>query len=967
MPKRKRPPPVEAPPEPPPPPSPVLDFLKRHPQGVVLACFFCSGATGLIYEVVWSRRLTLVFGVTVLAYSTVLAAFLGGLALGSLIFGRIADRRTDPLRLYAMLEAAVGLFCFATPWLFALVERGYVSIYPSIGEHLWLLRLVRFVLAAAVMVVPTALMGGTLPVLSRAKVQRLGEIGTGVGSLYGTNTLGAVVGATAAGFFLLPAVGLKGSIYLAAVVNLAIALVAYAIHTTQPENAPAAEQPQQAEPAPEVRRGPYAALLIAYGFAGAAALIYEIVWTRILALAFGTSVYAFSGMLAAFLAGLALGSIVPSSRRLAWVDRLKDPVLAFGLVQVGIAVLVTGLTPVLDRLPFVFVALFKVIGPRFWALELGALAVSFLVMLPAAALMGFAFPLVTRIATEQIGALGRRLSGVYAANTFGTVIGSFAAGFILIPLIGARWALAVGVGLNALVGVAYLLGALRQRRGWAGAGLGLAAVTALVWGLMPDWNRYVLSAGAYLYAGHYNSGDPRSIMEWKELLYYRDALTATLSVTRVEAPGEAKPVLSLQINGKTDASTGDLSTQLVLGHVPVLLSRNPRSVLVIGLASGCTLGAVERHPEVQRVDCVEIEPAMAEVTGYFREMNRDCLKDPRSRLIINDARNHVLVSREKYDVLTSEPSNPWIAGIANLFTLEHFRLCRDRMAPDGVFCQWVPIYNLGPQDFRCIAATFRQVFPHSSVWIFPDLSSDAYLVGTIQPLTIDVVDLVRRAAEPEVSGDLAQAKLYDAWDLLGGYVFGPEAMAAIAQNQSFNTDDFPRLEFSAPLQLYSTSPLDTLTQILSAGARPPPVGRMGTQENDGYHSALGGLRIGPPWRVREEKVSVVRDVEQYLQRSGSRPVKTGLRIACDTGAGEAEVLVARPGEFESFGEANLEPSTPPARTIRAAGHDVSLWTKPGGWVARWVCSEHERVYLVRANGASVPPPERALAAPTCEH
>jgi spermidine synthase len=943
----------------------VLDFLRRHPQGVVLACFFCSGATGLIYEVVWSRRLTLVFGVTVLAYSTVLAAFLGGLALGSLIFGRLADRRTDPLRMYAMLEAAVGLFCFATPWLFTLVERGYVSIYPSIGEHLWLLRLVRFALAAVVMVVPTALMGGTLPVLSRAKVHRLGEIGTGVGALYGTNTLGAVLGATAAGFFLLPAVGLKGSIYLAAVVNLAIALVAYAIHTTQPRTAPAADAPQ-AEAPPEVRRGPYAALLVAYGLSGAAALVYEIVWTRILALAFGTSVYAFSGMLAAFLAGIALGSIVPASKRLAWVDRLKDPVLAFGLVQIGIAVLVTGLTPVLDRLPFVFVALFKIVGPRFWALELGALVVSFLVMLPAAALMGFAFPLVTRVATEQIGALGRRLSGVYAANTFGTVVGSFAAGFILIPLIGARWALAVGVGLNAGVGVAYLLGALGRRRGWAGAGLGLAAVTALVWGRMPEWNHYVLSAGAYIYAGYYGSGDARSIMERKELLYYRDALTATLSVTRVEMPGAEEPVLSLQINGKTDASTGDLSTQLMHGHLPVLLSRDPSSVLLIGLASGCTLGAVEQHPEVRRMDCVEIEPAMADVTGYFREMNRDCLKDPRARLIINDARNYVLVSREKYDVLTSEPSNPWIAGIANLFTLEHFRLCRDRMAPDGIFCQWVPIYNLAPEDFRCIAATFQQVFPNSSVWIFPDLSSDAYLVATQQPLRIDVVDLVRRATRPEVAGDLARARLYDAWDLLGGYVFGPEAMAAIARNQSLNTDDFPRLEFSSPLRLYSTSPLDTLTQVLGLGQRTqPPVGRMGVRRGDGYHSALAGLRIAPPWRVRDEQVSVARDLGEYGRGPGSRPVKVGLRIACDTGAGEAEILVARSGEFGAFGGENPEPSTPPARTIRAAGHDVSVWTKPSGWIARWVCSEHQRVYLVRAAGTS--PPERALAALTCDH
>ncbi len=258
-------------------PSPVLSFLERHPHGVVLACFFCSGATGLIYEVVWSRRLTLVFGVTVLAYSTVLAAFLGGLAAGSLIFGRIADRRTDPLRLYALLEGGVGLLCFATPWLFTLVERTYVAVHPAIEDQLWLLRLLRFALAASVMFVPTALMGGTLPVLSRARVLRMGEVGTGVGALYGINTLGAVLGAVAAGFFLLPIVGLKGSIYLAAVVNLAVALVAYAIHKTQPQRALPLATAHERGPARDVNRRAYVALLIAYGFSGVAALIYEVV------------------------------------------------------------------------------------------------------------------------------------------------------------------------------------------------------------------------------------------------------------------------------------------------------------------------------------------------------------------------------------------------------------------------------------------------------------------------------------------------------------------------------------------------------------------------------------------------------------------------------------------------------------------------------------------------------------------
>ncbi len=681
-------------------------------------------------------------------------------------------------------------------------------------------------------------------------------------------------------------------------------------------------------------------------------------------------------MLAAFLAGLALGSIVPATRRLAWVDRLKDPLVWFGLIQVAIAATVTLLTPVLDRLPLVFVAFCRWFGPRFWALQLAGVAMSFLVMLPAAGLMGFAFPLVTRLATERLGALGRRLSSVYAANTFGTVVGSFAAGFILIPMIGARHALAVGVLLNTAIGVAYLMASLRRQRILAGAGIGLSALTAVAWVAMPDWNRYLLSAGAYVYAENYLAGNARAIMEDKELLYYRDALTATLSVTRIRMPGHPEPILGLQINGKTDASTDDLCTQLMLGHLPALLARDPRTALTIGLASGCTLGALQQHPGVQRIDCVEIEPAMPRATDFFRHINRNCLDDPRVRLFLYDARNFVLVSREQYSVLISEPSNPWIAGMANLFTLEHFRLCRDRLAPDGIVCQWVPIYNLAPTDFRSIVATFQSVFPNSSLWIFPDVPSDAYFVATQSPLRIDAVELARRAARPEIAADLAQAGLRDAWDLLGGHVFGPEMMAAIAEGQPLNTDDFPRLEFSSPLRLYSASGRQPVGEILAYGAGAQvPLERWGTVTAEGYRSALSGLLLSAPWKVREEGIGVTRDLSPYLGRTEARRVQSMLRIACDLEGDPADILVARPGELGDPDGEPLEPPTQPDRTMRAAGHDASVWLAPPvrdapAWLARWLCLEHERVYLVRAwSSADKPalPPERALAGLRCHH
>jgi len=991
MPKKPKRPQGSAPPrpalQPAPAESPVLRFLQRHPHGVVLACFLCSGATGLIYEVVWSRRLTLVFGVTVLAYSTVLAAFLGGLAAGSVIFGRLADRRTDGLRIYAVLEAGIGLLCFTTPWLFALVERAYVHIHPSLESHVWALRIVRFGLAAAVMFVPTALMGGTLPVLSRAVVRRLGEVGTEVSALYGINTLGAVLGATAAGFFLLPAVGLKGSIYLAAVVNLAIALLAYSVYLTQAQQAeestgsgaargtrsPAAgaDLPQTEGPG---SRAAYAGLLVAYGFSGAAALIYEVVWTRILSLAFGTSTYAFSGMLAAFLAGLALGSIVAAGRRWSLIDRLREPLVWFGVIEVAIAASVTFLTPALDRMPFVFLWLFQRIGPRFWALQAAEVSFTFLVMLLPAALMGFAFPLVTRLATEKIGVLGRRLSAIYASNTLGTVVGSFAAGFVLIPLLGARHALAVGVALNGLVGLAYLAAGFARRRALAGVGFGMAALSLVGWLVLPDWNKAVLSSGAYLYAGFFAGPDARQRMEDKEILYYRDALTAAISVTRVQPPGLPKPLISLQINGKTDASTGDLSTQILLAHLPTLLVSQPRYSLVIGLASGCTLGALELHPEFKQIDCVEIEPDMVRVTDFFREWNHDCMKDPRVRMFLNDARNFVLVTKAQYDVLTSEPSNPWISGVANLFTREHFTLCREHLAPNGVFCQWIPIYNLAPEDLRCIVATFRDVFANSSLWIFPALPSDAYLIATPSPLKIDVVDLARRAVRPKIRADLLASGVGDIWDLLSGYLLGPETMEAVSRGARLNTDDFPLLEFSSPMRLYTGAARQTMSNVLHIGASSsPPLGRCGVPTKEGYRSVLAGVTLAPPLRAVSEKMYVTHDVDSYLSGNTASGVRATVHLACALGHAPLDLYVTRVGNAFGAGEQSLEPSADPSRMLAVGGHQVSLWDgtrAPLGaaWVARWLCPTRERVYLVRVpSGPQAPSPEAVLSQVSCEH
>ncbi|MGD9498280.1 MAG: fused MFS/spermidine synthase, partial [Armatimonadota bacterium] len=871
------------------------------------------------------------------------------------------------LRLYALLEGAVGLFCLATPWLFELIESAYVALHPALQASPLLVRLARFGLSMLVLLPPTMLMGGTLPALTRALMRRLDDLGSHVATLYGTNTIGAMLGAVAGGFLLIPAVGMRQSIYLTAVLNLAIALVTWALSVAWERASPVREAlAVQAQPLARPRPG-YLWLLVAYGCAGAASMVYEVGWTRVLSLSIGTSTYAFSLMLAAFLAGIGLGSITLARRGPVGVDRLRDPLMAFGLVEVGIALLATALTPALDRLPFTFLALYRAVGPRFWLLQGGGLLVAFVVMLAPALLMGYAFPLVTRLATESLGVVGRRVGSVYAANTLGTVIGSFAAGFVLIPALGARWALAVGVGLNLLVGAGYAVSALRRAPRLAALGLAAAGLTVVAWLVLPGWNRSVLTAGVYVYPYFYLSGDPVQIMHEKEVLYYRDATTATVSVTRVELPGHDAPMISLQINGKTDASTGDLSTQLVLAHLPGLLRPQARSALVVGLASGCTLGAVTLYPGLERIDCVEIEPAMVTASEHFRHINRDCLSDPRVRLILEDARNALLVSDTTYDFITSEPSNPWISGVANLFTREYFELCRTHLSEDGLLCQWLPLYNLTPRDLASILGTFGDVFPECSLWLFPTLTTDAFLVGSRGPLHIDVV-AAEQAARGEVLTDLRLAGLGDLWGLLGGYLFGSDLIARLSEQATRHTDDFPILEFTTPMALHTTTPQFSSQEVLLLAMRSTvPVGRCVRAVDGAYEDALSGLQVGPPWSEPEQaSLTVQRDPAAWVRHEPTAGLGGRARVRWRLGAGRADILTSVRGLGPERAVPG-QPEQPPDGIIPMGEAGAQVWTGPGlpndaRWIARWSCPEQDRIYLIVAHaGAGEPaPPEQAL-------
>jgi spermidine synthase len=777
---------------------------RRASLYLLCACFFLSGATGLVYEVVWLRMLGLVFGHTVYAITTVLAAFMAGLGLGSLLFGRRAARFADPIRTYGILEIGVGLYCALLPWLLSLLSTVYPSLYGLLSASYAAFGFVQFLLVATLLLVPTTLMGGTLPVLTQATVRGDTAIGQTVGTLYAVNTFGAVIGVAAAGYLVLPAVGNRTTVAIAAAGNIAVGVLAIwysralraEVAAPAPSTRPAASR---RAPAPADQPPPPVALdarliTIALGISGAVSLVYEVAWTRALALVIGSSTYAFSGMLVAFLVGIAGGAALYS---LLWGSR-RASAGTFAALQCGI-----GLTSALvlwgfDRMPEIFLTLLGPASPG--RVDLVQLAVSAGSLLAPTLLIGATFPCAVAACSSSRARAGEDTGRLYAVNTAGAIAGAILAGFVLVPAIGVQGSIKGGIVANLILAVVLAAVGPRPIAIWRWGVLDAALVAAGVTLFIPSWDLQVMASGPAIHAMSYlrqaSTESLGEILRTKAVLFYRDGPSATVSVTR------GGPHLALRVNGKPDASNAplDMQTQLMLAHIPLLLARDQKSVLVIGLGSGITAGAVARHP-IERLDIVEIEPAVVQASGFFTRENRDVLKDTRVRLVLADARNFLLTTPERYDVIISEPSNPWIGGVASLFSLESFRLARERLRPGGVMAQWVQSYSLLPEDFKMIVRTFKTVFPDVSIWHVG--SVDYLLVGRTTPAAIDLDQLkARYHGNAPLRQDLGSTGVLDWPGVLGYFILGGADVTRLVDGASLNTDDRLRLEFSAPRSLY---------------------------------------------------------------------------------------------------------------------------------------------------------------------
>jgi spermidine synthase len=540
-------------------------------------------------------------------------------------------------------------------------------------------------------------------------------------------------------------------------------------------------------------------------------MVSETAWARALSLVVGSSTYAFTAMLLAFLLGIGLGSA-------AYAARAPRPTLGLlGGIQLSAAGAGALALFAFRRMPDLFLWGFAISDAPAVVQPL-QIAVSILTLLPITCALGATFPCAVALAARPGDHASGAVGTPYAVNTLGAIAGTVVAGFLLVPTLGVEGTLRAAVGGSAALALALVAWDRWQPHGSRAAGgpwrrwgaAGLAAAAALAAAALPGWDRRVLTSGVAIYGNTYlaTAGGLHSALAGERLLSYRDGIGATVSVHE-NARGRF-----LRINGKTDASTGDMQTQLMLGHLPLLVHPGARDVLVIGLGSGVTAGAVLRHP-VLRLDVIEIEPAVADAAAFFSRENGNALGDPRARLRIADARQFLLATSTRYDAIISEPSNPWIGGIAALFTREFFALVRSRLKPGGVAVQWVHGYGLAPEDLRMIVRTFGTAFPDATLW-GPN-GGDYLLVGGAGPITLDLAAIgARVASAPGVRRDLEGIGFNSPDSLLADFLLREDDLARYAAGAGLNTDDLLPLEFSAPRSLYRDTAAENRRRVLAA-------------------------------------------------------------------------------------------------------------------------------------------------------
>lgn len=760
----------------------------------VLLLFFCSGATALVYEVLWSKYLALMLGSTVQAQTVVLAVFMGGLALGNRIFGRRADAAANPLALYGKLEIAIGGYAFVFHLLNQAADRLFISAGTPLLEQPAALLALKAALSVSLLLGPTILMGGTLPLIAAWLNRRGADAGRLSARFYSVNSLGAVCGSWLAGFVLVQAMGMTASLQLTAMVNVAIGLTALGL--ARKAGAPPAPAPAEPSTAPAAASliTNYSSLSITIvALTGAISMGLEVLAARSLVLLFGASLQAFAIVLMSFILGIGLGgAVMASPRTRAWVRETATTILLLGAAA-WIGLLVAGVEQWVDFYRWVKTGLARTeTGYSFH--QVFCAVMSLVVLGIPAGLLGAVLPLWIRELPQSGPELGRGVGRLLTWNTIGAVAGTLVTGFVLMPRLGLRGAfltLALGLCLAAwLLGRKFQRAMLQFTAGTVGAGLLLIGATG------GDTWRQLMSSGLFrLRETEVGKDLVGHRLRHVKIHFYEDAADASVAIEQGDGVA-ASDQMVLRINGKPDAtSRGDMATQFLLGHLPMLARPESKDIFVLGFGSGVTAGALLGHP-VSGVTVAENCAPVLRAGKYFEPWNRGVLTNRLARIVGEDARTLLKLSPQRYDVIISEPSNPWMVGVGSVFSREFYELCAGRLKDGGIMTQWFHVYEMHDGIVALVLHTFASVFPNVEIW--DPGTGDLILLGSQKPWATGP-EVWRKVFErPEPGRDLAAIGLHAPEALWARQLASQRTTRFFIENGPEQSDEFPVLEYEAP-------------------------------------------------------------------------------------------------------------------------------------------------------------------------
>lgn len=768
-------------------------------QVVLFVLVFFAGFSALVLELVWVRILSVVFGRTILVTSAVVSAYMAGLGLGSLYWGRLVDRRSNSLRMFALLQLGAGISSLAVMAVFTVLPEAYRALHSSLGGSGGTTSALIYAVSFLIVLLPSVFMGGTLPVAVKVFVNSFQTIGARVGRLYALNTLGGIIGAGLSGYLLIGHLGQLQSQLLAAIVFLGVGAAALLISGHRKETVTETVKPRGGNT--QKRDLGYALFLIVAGCGGYCGLAYEILAARALSIFLVNSTYSFSSILVVYLIGISLGSYL-FSRYLGGMKR-QFTLLAVIEGLAGLYLLFVAAT--INEIPVLLFPLNKVfLDAPLLRMLLPGLVLSSLILLVPSVLMGIAFPLLCRLYTTHLGQLGTSVGRVYFYSTLGSILGSVSAGAVLLPALGVVKGTVVISSLFALMGIAIAL--IDREFGSRKHKILVGASASVVW-ILFTWhivNHPIIHPPTVFRTEGYSD----------KIVHYEETTDCTVLVREDQNTGQK--TLYVNNNQVMGVTYDAVKAVKLLGHLPFFAHPTAKEIFVVGFGIGITAAEIAKH-NIDAIDCAEICPGVQRAAQYFSKQNRNIADNPKLNFIKGDGRTHLLVSEKKYDIISSDPTHPTL-GCANLYSREYFELCKNRLRPGGVVAQYVPLHRMSKHALLSSIKTFQTVFPHATLWLG---HSHLILLGTSNRTQIDFGNVKR------IIPTLNDPMLDDPYQIASSVLLSEDAVARLVSTATLHEDNRPFLEFYRPqsikrenwqenlktLLLYKTVPSEVIVNV----------------------------------------------------------------------------------------------------------------------------------------------------------